>query len=109
MKHFNQNILGSGTVKTLLLFRCKIKYGAGQARQPVTEKLSVKAYREPAFLLHKFPAGNLQNRSSFAGAIPVNGRGKTSAAGVQRAVSPLCKGTGSAASLCRSRAAAIAQ
>jgi len=46
-----------------------LKYGAGQTRQPVTEKLSVKAYREQAFLLQKFPTGNLQNRRIFDQAI----------------------------------------
>jgi len=79
--------LSSGNVKTPLLFRCKIKYNAGQTRQSVIEKLSVKAYRKLAFLLQRFPTGNLQKRRNFP------------AAGVQRAASPLC----------RSRAAAIAQ
>lgn len=45
-----------------MLFRCKIKYDAGQTRQPVIEKLSVKVYRKLAFLLQKFPTGNLQDR-----------------------------------------------
>jgi len=55
--------------KRRCFFIGKIKYGAVQARQPVTEKLSVKAYWEPAFLLQKFPAGNLQNRRNFDRAI----------------------------------------
>ena len=91
--------MSSGNVKTPLLFRCKIKYNAEQARQPVIEKLLIKAYRELAFLLQKFPTGNLQKRRNFDRTILWNGEGNFPAAGVQRAASPLC----------RSRAAAIAQ
>jgi len=62
--------LGSGIIKTTLLFHCKTKYDTGQIKQPVIEKLSVKVYRKLAFLLQKFPTGNLQNRRNFERAIP---------------------------------------
>jgi len=61
--------LGSGIIKTPLLFRCKIKYDTGQTKQPVIEKLSVKVYRKLAFLLQKFLTGNLQDRRNFERAI----------------------------------------
>ena len=101
--------MGSGSINTPQFFRCKTKYDIGQTRQSVIEKLSVKVYRKLAFLLQKSPTGNLHNRRNFDRTILRNGEGNYPVAGVQRAASPHSKGTGSAASLCRSRAAAIAQ
>ena len=82
INHFNTNILGSGIIKAPLLFRCKIKYNPGQTRQPVIEKLSVKVYRKLAFLLKKFPTGNLQKRRIFDRTIFKNGKGNYSAEGI---------------------------
>ena len=109
LKYFNTIFLGSGNIETPLLFHCKTKYDTGQTKQPVIEKLSVKVYRKLAFLLQKSPTGNLHNRRNFDRTILRNGEGNYPVAGVQRAASPPGKGTGSATSLCRSRAAAIAQ
>ena len=35
--------MGSGSIKTPLLFHCKTKFDAGQTKQPVIEKLSLQA------------------------------------------------------------------
>jgi len=63
------------TLKRRCFFIGKIKYDAGQTRQPVIEKLSVKVYRKLAFLLQKSPTGNLQNRMNFERTILRNGEG----------------------------------
>lgn len=69
LEYFNTIFLGSGNIETPLLFHCKTKYDTGQMKQPVIEKLSVKVYRKLAFLLQKFPTGNLQKRRNFDRAI----------------------------------------
>lgn len=74
LKYFNTIFLGSGNIETPLLFHCKTKYDTGQTKQPVIEKLSVKVYRKLAFLLKKFPTGNLQNRRIFDRTIFRNGK-----------------------------------
>jgi hypothetical protein len=43
----------------------RLRYDIGQTKQPVIEKLSEKVYRKLAFLLQKFPTGNLHNRRNF--------------------------------------------
>ena len=82
LKYFNTIFLGSGNIETPLLFHCKTKYDAGQTKQPVIEKLSVKVYRKLAFLLQKFLTGNLQNSRIFDRTIFKNGKGNYSAEGI---------------------------